>query len=163
KIFRSYIRYFTCYSIRNEYRSISIHLAERNAFMGDKSFKQLGLNDLMVNVTEKLYFKTPTKIQQEAIPSVLHGKSIIGESQTGSGKTHAYLLPLLQQINETLNEVQIVITAPTRELAMQIFEEIKTITKLASKEQTWISRLIVGGMDRERMIKQLERRPHLIV
>lgn len=131
--------------------------------MGDKSFKQLGLNDLMVNVTEKLYFKTPTKIQQEAIPSVLHGKSIIGESQTGSGKTHAYLLPLLQQINETLNEVQIVITAPTRELAMQIFEEIKTITKLASKEQTWISRLIVGGMDRERMIKQLERRPHLIV
>src|SRR5690625_4279594 len=131
--------------------------------MEDINFSELGLHNLMVDVTKKLYFKKPTRIQQEAIPAILNGKSIVGESQTGSGKTHAYLLPLLNQMNESLDEVQIVITAPTRELSMQIFEEIKTITSLANKEQIWISRLIVGGMDRKRMMKQLERTPHIIV
>lgn len=127
------------------------------------NFKQLGLNDTLLDVTNKLYFKQPTTIQQRAIPVILDGKSVIGQSQTGSGKTHAYLLPLLNQLNETKDEVQIVITAPTRELSMQIFEEVKTITTLAGKEQVWTSRLIVGGLDRQRMIKKLERKPKIIV
>lgn len=131
--------------------------------MEDLTFKQLELNDTLLNVVEQLYFKKPTKIQQQAIPQILAGKSIVGQSQTGSGKTHAYLLPLLHQIDPTKNEVQMIITAPTRELAMQIFEEIKTITKLAEQEQVWKSRLIVGGLDRERMKKQLERVPHIVV
>src|SRR5690625_900649 len=83
-------------------------------------FNELGLNETMLAVVDKLYFKTPTNIQQQAIPHILSGKSMVGESQTGSGKTHAYLLPLLQQIDSSKNEVQIVITAPTRELAMQL-------------------------------------------
>lgn len=131
--------------------------------MTNENFKQLGLNNTMLHVVDELYFKEPTNIQVQSIPSILDGKSIIGESQTGSGKTHAYLLPLLNQIDESLEEVQIVITAPTRELSMQIFEEIKTITEIAQKEQVWITRLIVGGLDRQRMIKQLERKPHIVV
>lgn len=131
--------------------------------MGDLNFKQLGLNDTLLSVVEKLYFKAPTAIQQQAIPQILNGKSIIGESQTGSGKTHAYLLPLLHQIDETKNEVQMVITAPTRELAMQLLEEIRTITTLAGKEDIWKSRLIVGGLDRQRMKKQLANSPHIVV
>lgn len=131
--------------------------------MEEMKFNQLGLNDTLLAVVEKLYFKTPTAIQQQAIPQILDGKSIIGQSQTGSGKTHAYLLPLLNQIDETKKEVQMVITAPTRELAMQLFEEVKTITKLADKENVWKSRLIVGGLDRERMKRQLANTPHIVV
>lgn len=131
--------------------------------MKDLTFKQLGLHDTLLSVVEQLYFKTPTEIQRQAIPQILAGKSIVGQSQTGSGKTHAYLLPLLEKLDPNVNEVQMVITAPTRELAMQIFEEIKTITTLAEKEEIWRSRLIVGGLDRERMKKQLSRVPHIVV
>ncbi|MEI3606832.1 DEAD/DEAH box helicase [Pseudogracilibacillus sp. SE30717A] len=131
--------------------------------MSEINFKQIGLNNTILNIVDKLYFQTPTEIQKEAIPAILNGKSIIGQSQTGSGKTHAYLLPLLNRIDESSQEVQIVITAPTRELSMQIYEEIKTMTTYANKEQVWISRLIVGGVDRQRMIKQLEKKPHIVV
>lgn len=127
------------------------------------NFHQLSLNDTILQVVEKLYFKQPTPIQREAIPEILAGKSIVGQSQTGSGKTHAYLLPILNQIDETKQEIQAVITAPTRELAMQIYEEIRTITELANKKNIWKTRLIVGGLDRERMMKQLENPPHIIV
>lgn len=131
--------------------------------MSEINFKQIGLNNTILNIVDKLYFQMPTEIQKEAIPAILNGKSIIGQSQTGSGKTHAYLLPLLNRIDESSQEVQIVITAPTRELSMQIYEEIKTMTTYANKEQVWISRLIVGGVDRQRMIKQLEKKPHIVV
>jgi len=127
------------------------------------TFKQLNLNEDILKVVESLYFKQPTTIQKKAIPAILKGQSVMGHSQTGSGKTHAYLLPTLNALDETKNEVQIVITAPTRELAIQIMEEIKAITKILNKENKWVSRLIVGGMDRPRMIKQLEQAPHIVV
>ena len=127
------------------------------------NFEQLLLNETMLQIVRKLYFKKPTAIQREAIPHILSGKSIVGESQTGSGKTHAYLLPLLNQLDETKEEIQVVITAPTRELALQIFEEIKTMTELADKKDVWKARLIIGGLDRERMMKQLENPPHIVV
>lgn len=131
--------------------------------MDENNFNKLALNETIQKVIHQLYFKHPTEIQRKAIPHILAGKSMIGESQTGSGKTHAYLLPLLNNMDETKAEVQVIITAPTRELSMQIFEEIKTITKLAKKEQIWTSRLIVGGLDRKRMIKQLEKTPQIVV
>lgn len=127
------------------------------------SFNTLGLNEQMIAVTEKLYFRQPTEIQKKAIPQILLGKSLIGQSQTGSGKTHAFLLPLLNNIDVTKDEVQVVITAPTRELAMQLFEEIKTMRTLAGMEEVWVARLLTGGMDRKRMIKQLGRTPHIVV
>lgn len=127
------------------------------------NFKELNLNDNMTNVVEKLYFKEPTQIQAEAIPLILAGKSIVGQSQTGSGKTHAYLLPLMNKIKEGIAETQIVVTAPTRELAMQLNEEVKQIIKLADKQGIWKSRLIVGGIDRKRMAQQLSNKPQIIV
>src|SRR5699024_4739912 len=123
----------------------------------------LGLKPQITDVTDKLFFKNPTEIQDKAIPEILAGKNIIGQSQTGSGKTHAYLLPLLNEIDEAKKEVQIIITAPTRELAIQIHEEIKLITKYASKEDKWRSRLLIGGTDRERMIKKLAAPPEIII
>lgn len=132
--------------------------------MSKHPFASLGLNEAMVQVTDKLYFKEPTEIQQRAIPLALDGKSIVGQSQTGSGKTHAFLLPLLNNIDETNDRVQIVITAPTRELAIQLFDEVKSIRELADKEDAWHARLIIGGLDRERMMRQLQgRTPQIIV
>lgn len=127
------------------------------------NFTELNLNENMMNVVEKLFFKEPTQIQAEAIPLILTGKSVVGQSQTGSGKTHAYLLPLMNQIREDKAETQIVVTAPTRELAMQINEEVRQMIKLSDKEDVWQSRLIVGGIDRQRMVKQLSNKPQIIV
>src|SRR5690625_4429071 len=129
----------------------------------EKKFQALGLSEEIQQIVDELYFKKPTQIQEEAIPAILHGKSIIGQSQTGSGKTHAFLLPLLNRLEDDAEGVQIVITAPTRELAMQLHEEIKTMTTIANKENVWTSRLLIGGLDRQRMMKQLERTPKIIV
>lgn len=132
--------------------------------MTHNEFASLGLHDSMVEVTKKLYFKQPTEIQKQTIPLALEGKSIVGQSQTGSGKTHAFLLPLLNNIDEANDRVQVVITAPTRELAIQLFEEVKTIRSLANKEDTWHARLIIGGLDRERMMRQLDSNtPQIVV
>lgn len=132
--------------------------------MEKNPFALLGLNEHIVKVTGKLFFKQPTEIQAKTIPLILQGKSIIGQSQTGSGKTHAFLLPLLNNIIEHNERVQVVVTAPTRELAIQLFEEVKKIRTLANKDDNWHARLIIGGLDRERMMRQLKSRtPHIIV
>lgn len=127
------------------------------------SFQSIGLNAKLLKVVDQLYFKKPTEIQQQAIPAIIKKKSLIGQSQTGSGKTHAFLLPLFHDLDEEMKEVQYVITAPTRELAMQIHEEAKSIISLAGKDDIWRTRLVVGGMDRERMIKQLGQKPQIII
>lgn len=131
--------------------------------MTSNSFSKLGLNDTLVNVTEQLFFKEPTEIQTKVIPEILNHKSVIGESQTGSGKTHAFLFPLFNQMEEEKNEVQYVIAVPTRELAMQIHADIEEVIKLSDKKEVWSSRLLVGGLDRDRMKKQLRNAPDIII
>lgn len=131
--------------------------------MTSNSFSTLKLSDTLVNVTEQLFFKEPTEIQKRVIPEIMNNKNLIGESQTGSGKTHAFLLPLFNQIEEGKNEVQYVITVPTRELAMQIHADIEEIIKLSNKKDVWSSRLLVGGLDRDRMKKQLQNTPDIII
>lgn len=131
--------------------------------MNNKTFKQLGLTDKMLTTVDKLFFKMPTKIQSEAIPNILNGKNLIGHSQTGSGKTHAYLLPILDQIKPNKEKVQVVITAPTRELAIQIHEEIKVLSNHLNTTDAWKTKLIIGGTDREKLIKQLKNPPQIVV
>lgn len=129
-----------------------------------ETFESMPLNDTIQEVIRLLYFKQPTKIQQEVIPAVLEGKSVIGKSQTGSGKTHAYLIPLMNQIEEDRQEVQMVITLPTRELAQQIHMEVKKMIELAQKEQVWTTRLLIGGTDRQKLAEKLEGNPpHIVV
>lgn len=131
--------------------------------MSEKSFSQFSLKKEMLTVINQLNFKTPTEIQEKVIPHILTGKNIIGQSETGSGKTHAFLLPLLNQIDSQKNEVQCVITVPTRELAMQIFDEVIKIRKFMDKEHIWKTQLLIGGVDRERMMRKLGHSPHIIV
>src|SRR5699024_11363120 len=83
--------------------------------MKNTDFKQFAFHSLLNNVIRQLNFQKPTEIQQKIMPSILKGESVIGQSQTGSGKTHAYLLPLFQKMKTERQEVQFVITAPTRD------------------------------------------------
>src|SRR5699024_211110 len=131
--------------------------------MGENRFAELQLNDTLLNVVEQLHFNEPTEIQKQIIPRALKGESLIGQSHTGSGKSHAFLLPLFQQIDTSKREVPFVITLPTRELAMQLHEEVRRIIELAGKQEEWMARLLVGGTDKQRMAQSLDNPPHIIV
>src|SRR5690625_5617495 len=131
--------------------------------MAKNKFEQFSYNPFIKDVIKKVQFTEPTDIKKQVIPEVLAGKSVIGQSHTGSGKTHAFLLPLLSQINTENREVQLVITAPTRELALQLYDEVKKIIQYADKEGEWIPKLITGGIEKQKMADQLRMPPHIIV
>ena len=106
-------------------------------------------------------FKTYTEVQQKVIPQALKGMDIIGCSQTGSGKTHAFLIPIFEQLDLTKKEVQAVITAPTREIAMQIYEFAR---ELAQHAPTFIDiRLYTGGSNRQAEMERLKKSQPMIV
>ncbi|MDC3415541.1 DEAD/DEAH box helicase [Aquibacillus salsiterrae] len=131
--------------------------------MNNHQFKQYALTSTINQVIDQLGFHEPTPIQQKVIPAALRGESIIGQSQTGSGKTHAYLLPLLNSLDESKKEVQFVVTAPTRELATQIYNEVKKIIEFAKKEQEWHAKLFIGGTDKKRTIEKLKEQPQIVI
>ena len=103
--------------------------------MNESKFERFNLKPFIIEAVKELGFYEPTEIQERLIPTVLKGESAIGQSQTGTGKTHAYLLPMIQKVNPYKEEVQAIITAPTRELAAQIYQEILKITKHSEEEK----------------------------
>ncbi|MDV2581005.1 DEAD/DEAH box helicase [Alkalibacillus haloalkaliphilus] len=124
-------------------------------------FQSYDLQNNTLNVVEQLKFKQPTEIQHRVIPHALKMKSMIGQSQTGTGKTHAYLIPMFDRIKSEQSDVQKVIIAPTRELAMQIFEEVKTVISFSNEK--WTAKLVIGGTDKQRLQQKLQNPPHIIV
>lgn len=102
---------------------------------------------------------TPTKVQQQTIPPLLKGKDILCRAQTGTGKTLAFLLPILQQIQVTQSQEQVLILAPTRELANQI---TSVATTLGAPLHIDVLNLI-GGKTIENQLQKLHRHPHLII
>ncbi|TRM12724.1 DEAD/DEAH box helicase [Lentibacillus cibarius] len=126
-------------------------------------FSPFRFQPVLTDIIKRLNFTEPTAIQQQVIPAALNGTSVIGQSQTGSGKTHAYLLPLINRLDPGKQEVQFVITAPTRELATQIYDEVKKIIDYAGKKGIWNAKLLVGGTDKQRMIEKLKEPPHIVV
>ncbi|MFB4166494.1 DEAD/DEAH box helicase [Virgibacillus sp. JSM 102003] len=129
----------------------------------ENNFKQFAFQPVLSDIIDHLGFKQPTEIQQKVIPAILKGTSVVGQSHTGSGKTHAYLLPLFNQIDASKREVQFVITAPTRELAMQLNEEVKKIIHYAGKKEIWNAKLLVGGTDKQKMMEKLKEPPHIVI
>ncbi len=123
------------------------------------SFDSLGLSEERVAQLESLGFETPTSIQAQAIPHILEGRDIVGQSQTGTGKTAAYSLPILEQIDIENRGVQALILTPTRELAQQVAKAIKDFS--------WNRRLYVltvyGGQSIDRQIRSLHRGVQLVV
>jgi len=125
------------------------------------SFKTLGISDNLINALEKQEITTPTDIQSVAIPKLLEGKDVIGCSETGSGKTFAYLLPLLMKIDAKRQENQAIIVTPTHELSIQIQREIE---KLISDSGIIVtSTPCIGGANIKRQIEKLKKQPHIIV
>ena len=104
-------------------------------------------------------FIEPTPIQQAVIPMACKGKDIIGISATGTGKTHAFLIPIMEKVDSSKPCVQAVITAPTRELALQIYQRCE---KMSEADPKLVIRLITGGIEKSRMIEQLKVQPHIV-
>ncbi|PPA70504.1 DEAD/DEAH box helicase [Jeotgalibacillus proteolyticus] len=103
---------------------------------------------------------TPTPVQERTIPLLLEGRDVLAQAKTGTGKTIAYLTPLLQKINVEKNELQALILAPTRELAIQITEECKKLQDDAVASSVLS---IYGGQDMDRQMKALKRGVHVAV
>lgn len=131
--------------------------------MSTKSnFERFQLKPFIIEALTSQRFIMPTDIQERLIPAIISGKDVIGQSQTGSGKTLAFLIPIVERIDVTKEEVQAVITAPTRELAAQIFAELEKILQF-SKDERFIAKLMVGGTDRLRTISKLKTQPKIVV
>lgn len=126
-------------------------------------FERFKFQPFIIEAIKELGFYEPTEIQDKMIPLVLKKESAIGQSQTGTGKTLAYVLPILEKINPARQEVQAVITAPTRELASQIYHQILKLTEHCSPEQSIMTRCYIGGTDKQRTIEKLKVQPHIVV
>lgn len=125
------------------------------------TFKDYKLKDYIYQGLNDLKFEKPTQIQELIIPKAIKGQNVIGKSKTGTGKTHSFLIPAVQRLNEDLKEVQVVIISPTRELAMQLFDETNKLIKYNDKID---ARLFVGGSNREAEIKRLEKsQPQIVI
>lgn len=123
------------------------------------SFSQLGLSSNRVQHLEALGFSEPTPIQAQAIPPLLEGRDVIGQAQTGTGKTAAFALPMLERIDPSLLKVQALILTPTRELAVQVSQAIFNLK--ADPELRVLS--IYGGQAIERQIERLKRGVQIVV
>ncbi|MGM9926643.1 MAG: DEAD/DEAH box helicase [Bacillus sp. (in: firmicutes)] len=126
-------------------------------------FERFSFHPYILKAIEERGFTKPTDIQERVIPATLKGTSIIGQSQTGTGKTHAFLLPIMNKIVPEKEEVQAIITAPTRELATQIYKEAVKIAECFPEDQQITVRCYVGGTDKQRTIEKLKQQPQLII
>lgn len=122
-------------------------------------FSELGLQKSTMRSIEKMGFEEATPIQAETIPVALTGKDIIGQAQTGTGKTVAFGIPLMEKIDVKADHIQGIVIAPTRELAIQVSEEL---FKLGFGKRVRVLS-VYGGQDIERQIRALKKKPHIIV
>ncbi|CAL3965694.1 unnamed protein product [Diplocarpon coronariae] len=123
------------------------------------SFASLGVKPWLVGALEAMAIKRPTGIQKGCIPEILKGRDCIGGSRTGSGKTVAFAVPILQTWAEDPFGIFAVILTPTRELALQIYEQFKAI----SSPQQLKAVLIIGGSDMRPQATALAQRPHIVI
>ena len=124
------------------------------------TFSQLGLSDAMLKALEKKGYGWPTTIQQLAIPEFMQWKDVIAKAPTGTGKTFAFGIPMIEHVDPKLPEVQGLILAPTRELALQIGDELRCL--LTYFEGIRVA-VLYGGAGIGGQIKQLEKKPQIVV
>jgi len=118
------------------------------------NFSQLGLAPAQVSACESLGYKTPTPIQRQAIPIVLSGRDVIGCAETGTGKTAAFLLPIIQRLSEKARPgLRVLVLAPTRELALQTQENYKALNRVKTNRSV----LAIGGANIRTQLTDLRR------
>jgi ATP-dependent RNA helicase DeaD len=122
-------------------------------------FQDLGLSPEMMKSIKKMGFEEATPIQAQTIPLSLQNKDVIGQAQTGTGKTAAFGIPLVEKVDKELEAIQGIVVAPTRELAIQVSEELY---KIGYGKRIRVLP-IYGGQDINRQIRALKKKPHIIV
>lgn len=129
--------------------------------MGDNiiRFEDLGLSEELLGAIKNMGFEEPTPIQAKTIPPLLSGRDLIGQAQTGTGKTAAFGIPIVESVSRATPGVQAIILTPTRELAIQVAEEINKLGRTMRVHAL----PVYGGTSIERQIKILERGVHVVV
>jgi len=124
-------------------------------------FNEMGLNAEILSAIEEIGFERPTPVQERTIPFLLESKQdLVALAQTGTGKTAAFGLPIIQQINPSTKKVQALILSPTRELAMQIAGDLENFTKNLQEIKIAV---VYGGADIKKQINKLERGVQIVV
>ncbi|MDQ8195499.1 DEAD/DEAH box helicase [Coraliomargarita sp. SDUM461004] len=126
----------------------------------DTKFTDLGLRAELIEGIQRLGFESPSPIQAQTIPVAMEGHDIVGLSQTGSGKTAAFGLPALNLIDINRDETQVLVLCPTRELAVQVCEEIH---RLASALKGLVAVPVYGGAPLDRQMRALRKGAHIVV
>ncbi len=128
--------------------------------MENLSFKDLALSQEVQKAIAEMGFEEATPIQSQSIPHILEGKDLIGQAQTGTGKTCAFGIPAVEIIDESSDSIQILILSPTRELAIQSSEELRNVLKY---KQSIRILPVYGGQPIHRQIIALKKRPQIII
>ncbi len=131
-----------------------------NDFSSQSGFCELGLIKPVLKALDKMGYETPTPVQEQAIPYVLAGRDLLGQAQTGTGKTAAFALPLLSRIDLKKMEPQVLVLAPTRELAIQVAESFQ---QYASQMKGFHVLPIYGGQAYDGQFRRLKRGVHVVV
>ncbi|MGN3438944.1 DEAD/DEAH family ATP-dependent RNA helicase [Proteus penneri] len=126
----------------------------------DMTFADLGLSAPILTALNDLGYEKPSPIQQQCIPFLLNGNDVLGMAQTGSGKTAAFSLPLLHNLDESLKAPQILVLAPTRELAVQVAEAIEDFSKHLPKVNVVA---LYGGQRYDVQLRALRQGPQVVV
>ena len=124
------------------------------------NFKSFGLSEALIKVLDEVGYETPSAIQEQCIPHLLNGHDVIGQAQTGTGKTAAFSLPLIDRIDINTNQVQLLVLAPTRELAIQVSEAIQTYARHLKGLHVLP---IYGGQSYDIQLRPLKRGVHVVV
>lgn len=123
------------------------------------NFNELGISTPIMKALERMGFEEATPIQSQTIPLGLAGKDVIGQAQTGTGKTAAFGIPMLEKIDVNQRVIQGLVVAPTRELAIQVSEELHKLGKIKGVRTL----PVYGGQHMDRQIRSLKDRPHIVV
>ncbi|WED43652.1 DEAD/DEAH box helicase [Legionella cardiaca] len=123
------------------------------------NFSALNLSATLLKALEDMKFKTPSPVQAQTIPLLLQGRDVIAQAQTGTGKTAAFALPILQRLSAKSQATQALILAPTRELAIQVAEQFEL---LSAHSNVSVS-VLCGGQDYRRQLKQLREGAQIVV
>ena len=124
-------------------------------------FNNLNMHPSLATALEKEGITTPTAVQTKVIPEALKNKDLVVQSETGTGKTLAYLLPLFEKIDPAKREMQAIILAPTHELAIQILRQIERLSENSERKVSSFS--AIGNVNIERQIERLKEKPNIIV